>query len=95
MGIEGKSVGVEGGEQALGKNDGRERKSSLHVRFSAAVLIKRLLSLFFPLTFMLTLKKRGKRSPIFASRLLVWQKARSIARRSLTAIPTTFTPDFL
>ena len=82
---------MEGGEQALGKNDGREGKSSLHVRFSAAVLIKRLLSLFFPLIFMLILKKR---SPIFASRLLVWQKARSIARRSLTPIPATFTADF-
>lgn len=94
MGIEGKSVGVEGGEQALGKNDGGEGKSSLHARFSAAVLMQRLLSLCFPLTFMLILKKRGKRSPAFASRPLVWQKAGSIARRSLTPIPATFTADF-
>lgn len=60
MGIEGKSVRVEGGEQALGKNDGREGKSSLHVRFSAAVLIKRLLSLFFPSHSCLYSKKWGK-----------------------------------
>lgn len=82
------------GSRRWEKNDGREEKRSLHVRFSAAVLIKRLLSLFFPLTFMLILKKWGKKSPIFASRSLVWQKARNIARRSLSPAPTAFTPDF-
>lgn len=57
----GKVQGWRVGSRCWEKNDGREEKRSLHVRFSAAVLIKRLLSLFFPLTFMLILKKWGKK----------------------------------